>query len=91
VLAAIGFLVCRHGYSKRQNWAYAHFRGRCHQRPAVDDKDDTPPARQSMSSQLGENAIRDLFGGQGGAPSTQTGEVNRKLEQVKAGSIRPRT
>jgi chromosome segregation ATPase len=86
VLAAIGFLVfVGMDYSKRQNWAYAHFRGQLAINGLpVDERDETGrlPGR-NVASQLGKDAIGELFRGSPGAPRTQVEEVNFRKGQIE--------
>jgi hypothetical protein len=84
VLAAIGFLVLAGmDYNKRQSWAYSYFR---HQLAlnglpldATDDSWRLPG--QSISSQFGKDANKELFGGSG--PTTQDDEVKSLVKALR--------
>jgi IS1 family transposase len=87
VLAAIGFLVVAGmDYSKRQSWAYAHFRHQLAVYGLPLDKDDDTwrlPGR-TISEQFGKDAAKDLFGSPDG-PKTQVDEVNGTVAAFKNG------
>src|SRR5688572_33343185 len=87
VLAAIGFLVLAGmDYSRRQNWAYAHFRGQIALNGLPVDKTDATGRRpgQNISDQLGRQALQDIFRGtQGGPVETQIDEVNAWLSRIR--------
>jgi hypothetical protein len=84
VLAAIAFLwLAGMDYSKRQNWAYAYYRGQLGLNGLpVDANDPGRQPGQDVSKSLGKGVIADLFRGQGPTVNTQVEEVTRRQNEV---------
>ena len=85
VLAAIGFLwLAGMDYSKRQNWAYAYYRGQLGLNGLpVDANDPGRQPGQDVSRSLGKGVIADVVRGQGPTVYTQVEEVTRRQNEVK--------